>query len=111
MSKQQQKPKPTDDLDALFACLSDSRRRRLIRILAKETTPVEFERAVQQIRERKKNTFDEDGDASQQEIPISLVHKHLPKMAEAGIVAVDFQSETLQEGPRFTTALSHLERV
>lgn len=111
MSKLKQTQSKRKDLDSIFSCLADSRRRDLVRCLAEETTPMELETAARQIRRREKNAFEAENVASDREIRISLVHSHLPMMAEAEIVTVDSQSETIREGPRFAATLSHLESV
>lgn len=109
MKRQEQESRLTNDLDTLFACLADSRRRTIIRILAEETTPMPLEPVTKQIRERECGPFSTDGRDAQQEIAISLVHRHLPKMVDAEIVEVNFETDTIEEGCRFMAAVSHLE--
>lgn len=111
LSKRKPRSIPKDDLDTLFTCLSISRQRRLIQILAEETTLIGFETVAQQIRKREGRLFDGDEGTSRQEVSISLVHNYLPKMADTAIVSIDFEMDTVEEGPRFTVALSHLELV
>lgn len=93
----------------LFACLADSRRRTLIRILNERKTPMRLETATQQIKDREGGLFDEGRRDTQQEIAIGLVHNHLPKLTEADIVTVNLETDTIDEGSNFDTALSHLE--
>lgn len=111
MGKLKQSQSKREDLDSIFGCLADSRRRELVRSLAEGPTPMGFETAARQIREREKNEFEAENASSDREIRISLVHRHLPMMAEAEIVTVDSQSETIREGPRFAATASHLESV
>ncbi|WP_418282140.1 hypothetical protein [Halorubrum sp. DTA98] len=76
------------ELDRILDCLR-SRRRRLILLLLKDGTI-----------ERKSDVMfrcGPDGNASE----IELVHRHLPKLAEAGYVEWDPDTERIAKGPRF----------
>lgn len=100
------------DLDSLFACLANHRRRLLLEGISKTSGPVVVEELVQHIVERE-DVATADTDSSDQlvEITISLFHNHLPKMREAGVIDVDHETNTVQEGNRFETAKSLLEIV
>lgn len=96
------------ETDDVFTCLSDARRRHLIQYLGEEETPVSIETVAQQIKKWEKRTEDTP---SQQAILSSLWHHHLPKLAEADIVALDTDKKIVQEGNRFTMAHSYLEQI
>lgn len=100
------------DIDSLFACLANHRRRLLLEGLSERSGPVVVEELVQHIVEREDEaTADTGGNDQLSEITIALFHNHLPKLQEAGVIDVDHETNTVREGYRFQTAKSLLETV
>ena len=100
-----------EDIDAIFKCLAGHRRRLLIETLSTMSGSVGVEELVQRISEGDIRTPGTTSDDRLNEVTISLLHTHLPKMDEAGVVEVDHETKTIQEGDRFCTAASLLEVV
>lgn len=78
-------------LDLLFDVLSDPLRRRLLGVLAeqrREAFPLSIEAVAEAVLERGSAS---PGDAAEKyrRVVASLHHRHVPKLAEAGIVAYD----------------------
>lgn len=75
------------ELDALFDVLSDSRRRFILTYLQEHDTPMALMDVVDELA-----TWEHEADITDipakevSSISISLYHRHLPKMADAGIV-------------------------
>lgn len=108
---------PTDrrtpeDLDAVFACLAHQRRRLLIECLSENPGPIVVEEVVRYISERDDvSTTDTLSNETPAELTITLLHSHLPKMADAGVIEVEHETNTIREGYRFDLATSLLEVV
>lgn len=93
------------ELDSLFLCLADRRRRIMLAGLSGKPTPVVVEDLVEHIREREVGESADESSADERvEITITLLHNHLPKMAEAGVIDVDDDADTVQKGDRFDAA-------
>lgn len=94
-----------EDVDTLFECLADHRRRLLIEYLAENSGPVVVEEIVRYISEPDGGaTHDTLSTDTLVEITVTLLHNHLPKMNDAGVVDVDHETSTVQEGDRFEIA-------
>lgn len=82
----------TDDdqsLDDVYGLLSDERRRASVAVLADRGDEIELSRLASAVAER---IGDESADPSAETVDrmrISLHHCHLPKLAEAGLIAYD----------------------
>lgn len=93
------------DLDSLFLCLADRRRRIMLAGLSGKPTPVVVEDLVEHIHEREVGESAGAPSADELvEITITLLHNHLPKMNEAGVIDVDHDADTVQKGDRFEAA-------
>lgn len=82
---------PTD-IDQLFRVLGDARRRRILVRLRDADPGAEFDASPEELGL---------GDGSRDELEISLVHVHLPKLARAGLIVWDREEGTVRRGPRF----------
>lgn len=100
-----------EETDNMLLCLSNACRRQLIQYLVEEETPVKIETAAQRIKRWEERTTRTDDKPSQQDMMKSLWHHHLPKLADADIIALDTDKKTIQEGDRFTVAHSCLEEI
>lgn len=99
-----------DRRDELFDVLSDSRRRFMLTSLQSAQMPVSVEELTAELvaweaQRPAPDRSDADGDG----IAISLIHKHLPKMAEAGFIRYDDTRRTISPTDRIDTARTHLQ--
>jgi len=88
-----QHPAERDSLNTMFDVLSHGARRQILVELADHNprTEAEFE------------TEEFVADAGNPDSPeIQLHHIHLPKLADAGFINWDSQTETITRGPRFS---------
>jgi hypothetical protein len=79
-------------LDRAFDALCDSRRRRILRLVRDHDAPAQGHVTVDDVVP--------DGPARDR-IATRLHHVHLPKLADAGYVEWDRDSDTVRPGPRF----------
>lgn len=103
---------PPDDIDTLFACLANHRRRLLIDCVSESSGPLLVERLVEQISAREtEGSTGTPSDERRAEITIALLHNHLPRMDEAAVVEFDREASTVSEGADFDDAAALLEAV
>lgn len=85
----------TNTVDEVLAALADSRRRRIVRTLRNSDDDVltvdELESKITSKGEAVENTM---GD--QERVDVDLYHVHLPKLAEAGLVAFDTRNREVR---------------
>lgn len=81
----------TNSLDELFHLLSHSHRRRILTRLNASNSQEKDEFELTELV---------DGDEFDDE-KFSLIHNHLPKLAEAGFINWDRERHTVTRGPRF----------
>lgn len=105
-------PNPPEEIDALFVCLADYRRRAVLERLSEGADPIAIEELVDGVaRHVGVGTASTSRDDQKADIDISLVHNHLPKLEDAGVVEVNSETRTVQRGDRFETARTLLEAV
>lgn len=105
-------PARSETVDALFDCLASSRRRNVLEYVSENAGPVGVEDIVQHLSTRENATAGDEASAdAAEEIAISLVHNHLPRLRDAGVLAVDREANTVGAGDRFEAAKSVLEAV
>lgn len=93
-------------LDSVCECLADRRRRRIVTYLDEATTPIARESLFRRVEEREgASAADSMPDERVERTYLSMYHVHLPKLNDAGIVATDDESETVERGDRFEVAL------
>lgn len=97
-----------DELDAVFDCLSNRRRRVLIRCLADARTPVSVDALSRKVSHRE-GVMTSTGVTGQSEILSMLRHRHLPKLDDADVIELDGEQELIDTGSCFSVACSHLE--
>jgi DNA-binding transcriptional ArsR family regulator len=85
-------------LDAMLEILANRRRRHLIEHLHEAPdNNVSFEQAVRHVVER---VSVQDGEQpNRNEVEVSLQHKHLPRLADAGVLEYDLRSQTIRYRP------------
>ena len=99
-------------VDAIFACLTNHRRRLLIECLSERSGPVVVEALIQQISDQEeRRPAGTPRDERLGNVTLTLLHNHLPRMDKAGVVEVDHETKTVQKGDHFTTAVSLLEVI
>lgn len=107
-----QQPAPPDTttsdiLDSTFACLANTRRRRLIEVLAETSGPIAVGELADAISEREgDSTADGRADNTSSETAVALHHVHLPKLSEAEVIDVDHA--TVRKGNHFDATISIL---
>ncbi|WP_254536726.1 DUF7344 domain-containing protein [Halomarina litorea] len=94
----------TPDPDSLFDALRDDRRRVVVRALLERG-----ERSVEDLV----NTVvaHEGGDDTRRSVALSLVHRHLPRLADAGFVEYDGPTGTVVGTPTLAATEPHLRLV
>lgn len=71
-----------------FGIVRNRRRRAVLHCLAREGTPVELDALVERVAANEADAFGAVSDDRQQ-LRVSLVHVHLPKLEDAGFVRHD----------------------
>lgn len=101
-----------DRHNELFDVLSDPRRRFVLHTLRGAETPVPVaELAVDLVTwESQRSAPDRSGDG-RDAVEVALVHIHLPKMAEAGLVRYDETQQTVSLADRGDEVRTHLQTV
>ena len=86
-------PAMTEELDTAFDCLRSARRRYLLYHLADNDDPVvTFEEAVAAIREYEGADTGSDEVPPRQSVRTDLLHSHLPRLADAGVLDYDLRT-------------------
>jgi hypothetical protein len=87
-----------DDLskDTAFSLVADERRRIVVRLMLDRRdewdVPALAEAVADRERDGSPDTVDEE---VEKRIRIALLHRHLPKLDDAGVVTFDFNAETV----------------
>ena len=91
---------PSGDLsqDEAYALVAEQRRRETLRVLLHERWDVSTLATEVAARESdiSRAAVDEE---TQKRVVVALLHRDLPKLAEAGVVTFDFTEETVRPGP------------
>jgi DNA-binding transcriptional ArsR family regulator len=97
---------------ALFDVLSNARRRFVLAALLTADRAVSVsELTTDIVRWETEMASSTAASASRDEVEISLLHSHLPKMAEAGLISYESNDETIRLAGRADHARTHLEPV
>lgn len=82
---------------ALFEILADARRRHVLYCLERFRTPIPLADLADEVAvaESDANTIADISDESVKRVYMDLYHAHVPKMADAGVVAYDQASDTV----------------
>lgn len=98
--------------DDLFDALSNQRRRVLLHSLQVENTPVSVEELTTKLVawETQRPASDRSGD-DREAIEISLVHNHLPKMADAELIEYDATRRSVLLANRTDELQAHLRTM
>lgn len=101
----------TSWVDTLYGLLSESRRRFVLYELM-ERGEVTVDGVARRIVEHETGEHD-DGSAKplERSVPISLVHTHLPRLADCGLVEYDAATGTVAAGERFDEARETIARA
>lgn len=94
-----------DDLDTLFDVLASERRRRALQYLAATETTVPLTELANHVA-----AVESGGD--HQQVTIDLHHRHLPKLAEEGLVSYDAEANlttATEAGRRFDDLRASLD--
>lgn len=84
------------DLDAAFEALADSRRRTALAVLANQCHPMATEDLARAVAARETGSSERDVSPGRLErVTISLVHTHLPRLRDAGLVECDAETERI----------------
>lgn len=105
---------PVDELTRFYEALAHARRRQTLRILDATESPMALDDLALKltIREQEAPASTVNQDQTRR-CSIALYHRHLPKLAAAGMVAFDTEQQTvaLNEGPAAAHAARHLALV
>jgi len=101
-------------LDGVFELLSDERRRRAMYALAQsQTQTASLEWIVNEVVDRELARGDVTGPLHRREVEIALVHNHLPRLDEAGLVGYDHEAGEVAKrefGPGLVAFLKSVDR-
>lgn len=101
-------------VDTLFAVLSNSRRRMLVR-LVDQLESLDMGTAASYIAMAEEDLYVEDPcDVTSQQrhrVNVTLYQSHISKLADAGIFDVDERAKTISKGPNFDQACAVLSCV
>lgn len=79
-------------IDASWELLADSRRRIAVSVLAERESPVALVDLARDVAARENETDPRDVPADRVEsVAVSLHHRHLPKLADHGVVTYDVE--------------------
>ncbi|GAA0661215.1 hypothetical protein GCM10009020_01700 [Natronoarchaeum mannanilyticum] len=102
-------------LDDVFELLADERRRRATYALARSRTQItSLERLADEVVDREVARGDVTGPLHRREVEIALVHNHLPRLDEAGLVEYDHETGEIEKRgfePGLVTFLRHVDRL
>ena len=92
-------PSSTGDpssLDGLFRSLADDRRRTILDVLTHQVGPIHVETLARELCAKEQSIAESEVPADEvEEIHGSLRHRHLPRLADAGLVDYDPEGETV----------------
>lgn len=78
-------------------------------VVAAESPPVSVDRVVEELASHESNAESRSSsDDPSDQIAVSVVHCHLPKLQDAEIVDVDSETGTVTEGIQFDDAMDHI---
>ncbi|WP_225336499.1 DUF7344 domain-containing protein [Halomicrobium urmianum] len=96
--------------DELFDVLSSSRRRSILRSLQTAETPISVAALATELAPGESSgSRDDDSTGEETAIRASLVHTHLPKMAQTGFVRYDDSGRTVALADRTEEVRTHLQ--
>ncbi len=93
-------------LDTAFDLLHDRRRRAVLTVLNETDRRLSVTELANKIAIRENDP--RDPSAHSENVRLSLIHVHLPKLADANVVRYDRERPTVEPGPLFEQTLSHL---
>lgn len=101
----------SDQQDELFDILSHSHRRFILQHLQTANTPLSVNEVAKELVAWKNSlaAADQLGEDKTAHVEISLVHSHLPKMAETGFIRYDKTQQTVTLGDRTEEVQAHLQ--
>lgn len=99
-----------DERDQIFDVLSHPHRRFVLDTLLAAETPVEMGTLSTELAEWMASAPDRSG-AERDAVEISLVHGHLPKMADADLIEYDAADRTVTLADRTEEIRTHLRMV
>lgn len=99
--------------DELSDILSHSHRRFILQYLQTADTPLPVDEVATELVAWENPLFSADqlGEGKAALVEISLVHSHLPKMAEAGLIRYDEIRQTVTLGERADEGRTHLQTM
>jgi DNA-binding transcriptional ArsR family regulator len=82
-----------DTTSEVFDALGEPRRRRVLYALSDQSGPTDVQTLAEVLAEREEGRADP---GRIQRVHLTLVHNHLPRLAEAGLVEYDPDGETVE---------------
>lgn len=94
-----------------YDLLAASRRRHLLSLLC-ERDRLDLETVTIELAARETGTVDESvSETARRRVRVALVHNHLPRLADHGVVAYDLQTETIVPDEGFEALEPAVERL
>lgn len=85
-------------LDDLYTALPTERRREVLSVLMRESTPMDVRTLARRITVREAcDNSEMVTDESIQDVHVTLQHNHLPKLEDLGLIAYDMDEEIVEE--------------
>lgn len=83
--------------DAVFSAMADERRRHVLAVISGESDAMDVSTVVERVAERMMSDDSESpSELATRRLSISLYHRHLPKMASAGLIEYDTENQTIE---------------
>lgn len=98
-------------IDQFHDLIASSERRYLLYALSEFESPISLPRAAEYVTERLYEVSPEKVSEERLEIYLRLYHKHVPRLAEAGVVVYHQDEDTIEPGPAAATLECPLQRV
>ncbi|WP_256392473.1 DUF7504 family protein [Natronoarchaeum rubrum] len=110
-----ERPSVDRPLDDVFELLANERRRRTLYALAQtDVLSVSIDRLADEVVERERAGGAVSGPLHNREVTIALAHNHLPRLADAGLVAYDHESGAVTKrefGDGFAAFVRYVDRI
>ncbi|WP_123623615.1 hypothetical protein [Halorubrum sp. CSM-61] len=83
--------------DEVLSAMADERRRQVLAVISGESAPIDLSTLAERVADRLGSRGSKtESDQGIDRLSVALHHRHLPKMASAGLIDYDAESQTIQ---------------